>query len=196
MTYKEQYYKIIQYRQAHPLADDVFGEKHHIYPKSLFPQFEHSEWNIVKLTPQEHYDCHELLVKWFEEEDDKNAYEKMVYAWNQISHTRKGIAINAEQYAELREKFIEVVRTSEKRKEAARQNLKKATAAARKSEKQKEAAMQNVQKAQEARRKPFIIDDIRFESQRDAAKHFGVGQMTICRWLNGKRKTDHQCKYI
>lgn len=67
MTFKEQYYKIIQYRQANPLEDGVYGENHHIYPKSLFPQFERSEWYLVKLTPQEHYDCHELLVKWFEE---------------------------------------------------------------------------------------------------------------------------------
>lgn len=94
----------------------------------------------------------------------------------------------------------EATRNSEKHKAAARQNLKKATEAVRNSEKQKEAARQNLKKAIEAsakaRRKPFIIDSIRFENQRDAANHFGVVQSTIFFWLNGKTKTDHVCRYI
>lgn len=52
------------------------------------------------------------------------------------------------------------------------------------------------QKISEAKRKPFEIDGIRFESQEDAARHFEVRQNTISRWLNGKLKTDHKCRYV
>lgn len=41
-------------------------EQHHIWPKSLHGPNE--QWNIVKLTPEEHYVAHQLLVKLFPNE--------------------------------------------------------------------------------------------------------------------------------
>lgn len=105
-TFKEKYFEIINNRKAHPLEDGVFGEIHHIWPKSLGGS--NDEDNLVKLTPQEHYDCHELLPFMYLEEGDTNGYQRMMYAWNQISHTRDGLIINAEKYAKMRERFSEI----------------------------------------------------------------------------------------
>lgn len=85
-------------------------------------------------------------------------------------------------------KTTEATRNSEKRKKAAAD-------ATRNSEKHKKAARLNIKKAYEAIRKPFVIDGIQFERLLDAARHFNVSQNTISRWLNGKKKTDHQCRY-
>lgn len=40
-------------------------ELHHIFPKSLFPQYEKIKSNKVLLTLREHYFCHLLLIKIF-----------------------------------------------------------------------------------------------------------------------------------
>ncbi len=43
--------------------DGVYYERHHILPKSLFPQWKNEKRNIVLLTAKEHFFCHELLTK-------------------------------------------------------------------------------------------------------------------------------------
>lgn len=42
---------------------DQYFEFHHIFPKSLFPQYENFKQNLVALTAREHFFCHELLTK-------------------------------------------------------------------------------------------------------------------------------------
>lgn len=41
----------------------VYVERHHILPRSIFPEFEFEESNIIKLTAKEHYIAHLLLYK-------------------------------------------------------------------------------------------------------------------------------------
>lgn len=41
----------------------AYYERHHILPKSLFPNWAKRKENIVLLTAKEHYFCHELLMK-------------------------------------------------------------------------------------------------------------------------------------
>ena len=45
------------------LVRTISGEKHHIKPRSLFPELAKDKSNIVKLTYREHYICHWLLTK-------------------------------------------------------------------------------------------------------------------------------------
>lgn len=40
MNYKRIYSEIILNRVNNPLPEDVYGQKHHILPKSLYPQYE------------------------------------------------------------------------------------------------------------------------------------------------------------
>ena len=43
-----------------------YFESHHILPQSIFPRYKNKKrnpWNIVLLTPKEHYICHALLTK-------------------------------------------------------------------------------------------------------------------------------------
>lgn len=40
-------------------------EKHHILPASLFPDYKKENFNIVKLTPRQHYIAHWILAKLF-----------------------------------------------------------------------------------------------------------------------------------
>ncbi len=42
---------------------DSYFEFHHVLPKSLFPNWVSKKFNLVSLTPREHFFCHELLTK-------------------------------------------------------------------------------------------------------------------------------------
>ena len=101
-----EYFDIIVNRLQNPLPKEMKGEKHHIYPKSL------GGWNlkcnIVKLTPQEHYQCHKLLPEIFKDLEDENGYKKMLYAWNALHITRDGLEISKEEYAKLRKQHAEI----------------------------------------------------------------------------------------
>lgn len=76
-----------------------YSEKHHIIPKSLFKskyceiifkkyyiniKESNDKANLVKLTLREHYICHLLLVRIFE--NNKNCNIKMLYASNFITN--------------------------------------------------------------------------------------------------------------
>jgi len=44
-------------------ADSEYTERHHWYPKSLYPEYSKEDWNVVRLTAKEHYLSHYLLHK-------------------------------------------------------------------------------------------------------------------------------------
>lgn len=85
MTYKERYYAIINNRKANPLPKDQYGEKHHIKPKSLYPELASDKNNIVRLSAFEHYLCHFYLVKIYEEEGNTNQKNRMLYAFSRMN---------------------------------------------------------------------------------------------------------------
>lgn len=59
MDYKKHYNLIVERARARNSVE--FGEKHHIIPRCLGGSDDTE--NIVELTPEEHYVCHQLLVK-------------------------------------------------------------------------------------------------------------------------------------
>lgn len=61
MNYQNVYDRLISKRQQSPLGDSVYGEKHHILPKSLGGTDDKA--NIVKLSAREHFVAHLLLCK-------------------------------------------------------------------------------------------------------------------------------------
>ena len=44
-------------------CDDEYTEKYHILPRSMFPQYVKSKWNIVRLSGRKHFIAHMLLYK-------------------------------------------------------------------------------------------------------------------------------------
>lgn len=53
---------------------DSYTEMHHICPKSMFPEYIKSDWNIVKLSMENHIKAHELLVYIYDNGAMKKAY--------------------------------------------------------------------------------------------------------------------------
>ena len=54
--------------------ESVYTEKHHICPKSMFPEYEKCKWNIVKLSYENHIKAHELLLYMYDNGSMKKAY--------------------------------------------------------------------------------------------------------------------------
>lgn len=60
--YTDRYIKFIQHVSKFP-TKETYTEKHHILPRSLFPEYENDENNIVVVSAREHYIAHWLLAK-------------------------------------------------------------------------------------------------------------------------------------
>jgi hypothetical protein len=58
-------------------GNSIYYERHHILPKSIYPQFKHDNNNLVLLTAKEHFICHMLLTKFM---INKNDLIKVNYA--------------------------------------------------------------------------------------------------------------------
>lgn len=87
----EQYNSIIYFRQQYPL---VKGECHHIIPKSLGGC--NKKWNLVRLTPEEHIECHRLLTLIYATGEE---HKRMCGAYACMLTTRKGVKVSPEEAA-------------------------------------------------------------------------------------------------
>lgn len=59
--YLERYIKLLlEYELC---ESDNYTEKHHILPKSTFPEFENEDWNIINLKYEDHVNAHLWLFK-------------------------------------------------------------------------------------------------------------------------------------
>lgn len=94
------YTTIVVNRQRNPLPENEYGEIHHIIPKSCGGP--NRKWNLVKLTPEEHYIAHYLLTFIYAVGEE---HESMMYAWNQVNGRIKGDFISAEEYGRLKREF-------------------------------------------------------------------------------------------
>lgn len=99
--YLRWYKAIIAFRQQSQIQKHkgLYCETHHIVPKSLGGTNDKS--NLVNLLAREHYIVHCLLVKHFETIGDIRSYEKMLLAWNRLSHCKR-LKINSKLYEKLR----------------------------------------------------------------------------------------------
>lgn len=77
MNYLKVYIKLI--RKAQSLPEPEIGERHHVFPKSIFGRNNF----IVKLTPKQHYIAHALLYKGLKKRYGPNDWrtKKMMHAF-------------------------------------------------------------------------------------------------------------------
>lgn len=97
-----EYNSITLNRQQNPLDGSEYCEVHHIIPRACGGG--DAEWNLVRLTPEEHYRCHELLPFIYTEGKE---HGKMVYAWNMMGRIR-GVKVDDEIYGQLRREYAEM----------------------------------------------------------------------------------------
>lgn len=68
MKHLEEYNRIILFRQQRPLPKELYGERHHIVPRSICPLLEKAKDNLIRLTAQEHFLAHYHLYLAYKEE--------------------------------------------------------------------------------------------------------------------------------
>jgi len=99
------YHKIISFRKQN--MPTGYTEKHHIIPRSLGGN--NDKENIVYLTAREHYVCHLLLMKIYE--DNNEAYFKMVKACVMMIFTKtpnQQRIYNSRMYEMIRMQFSKI----------------------------------------------------------------------------------------
>ena len=97
--YSDWYFQIIlnAFNKNRKKGDGNYYEYHHIFPKSIFPQFKGMRGNRVLLTAREHFICHYLLIKCFDRHD---MIKKMKHAaWWMSNRTDD---INSKLYSKLK----------------------------------------------------------------------------------------------
>ena len=62
------------------------GEKHHIFPKSMFPEYRTAKWNLVNLSQDDHLKAHEILIQIVA---DKKDWHRMICAYNILARSHK-----------------------------------------------------------------------------------------------------------
>jgi len=95
------YKEICQRATTRILPKDVYTEIHHILPKSIYPEYEKDQSNLVKLTAREHFICHWLLTKIIKD-------HRMIYALQMMTanHTGKRYKLKSSiVYQNLKIKF-------------------------------------------------------------------------------------------
>ncbi len=98
----QEYISIIHNRQQNPLPEGQYGEVHHIIPRSCGGCNE--DWNLVRLTPEEHYRCHALLPKIYTEGKE---HHKLVFAWSLLAYTCDGVEISEEEFGQMKREMCE-----------------------------------------------------------------------------------------
>lgn len=69
-----EYINLIEEYKDKIYDDTVYCENHHICPKSIFPEYRLSEWNIIRLPFDIHIETHRLLCLIYQTSEMKRAY--------------------------------------------------------------------------------------------------------------------------
>ena len=78
-VFRDEYVKLIKtvLLERRNDNDEIYYEKHHIFPKSLFPEWKNKKNNIIFLTRDEHLLAHKLLVEIYPVKEMSYAYSFM-----------------------------------------------------------------------------------------------------------------------
>jgi len=104
MNYKKVYRDLIESRLKNPPKENF--EKHHILPKSLFPEKAKDERNLVKLDYKAHYVAHHLLYLHYKSIGDKNAMNKMAHAWMRMCKNNNGSHVSINEFKKAKDAHI------------------------------------------------------------------------------------------
>lgn len=102
--YQKQYEDLVYNRQHIEILSESKGtEVHHIKMKSLYPELEKEESNLVRLTTFEHILAHKYLALWYAEEYGTNdsRYYSAFLAYS-IMTTSHNVTVSIEEAAKLR----------------------------------------------------------------------------------------------
>jgi len=104
MNEREQYIQIIKNAQKEnrKKRNGVYYELHHILPKALFPLWKNRKEKQVLLTGEEHFICHQLLIKIYNNTKMHCALHRMMFGNN-----KKNYNITPEEYKLFRLKHSE-----------------------------------------------------------------------------------------
>jgi hypothetical protein len=98
MNYKKHYDLLIERARTRKLTG--YFERHHVIPKCLGGSNDKS--NIVRLTPEEHYVAHQLLVKIYPDN------ESLVYAARKMTVSSKFTKRNNKSYGWIKKKYLHI----------------------------------------------------------------------------------------
>ena len=165
----EQYIAIIHNRQQNPLTER--GEVHHIIPKSLGGC--NKKWNLVRLTTEEHIECHRLLTLIYATGDE---HFRMCAAYALMCTSRSKVKVSDEEAAEARRL------SSESRK--GRPSPKKGKPG--KSRKRTEEEKRAISEALKGRKCPWLVgkpSGMKGKIPWNKGKHYKTGRSS---WNKGK----------
>lgn len=114
-SYIDRYLTFIETCTLRVVDTKIHLDAHHILPRCLFPDFidkRANPWNIIRLTPDEHYIAHYYLYRLFPE------VHKLAYSWWRFNHKRRvGDTIDdnilityASEAAEARNRWLDSLR--------------------------------------------------------------------------------------
>ena len=116
MNYEKIYNSLIQKRLTNKIDRTIcYCEYHHIKPRSIYPELEFDQTNIVALTAREHYVAHKLLVEIYKYSKGINSkeYRCMLNALWYISHTAKHKEfVTSKEYQLLKENISKMMSES------------------------------------------------------------------------------------
>lgn len=86
-------------------VNDEIQEKHHALPKSVFPDFITSDWNLIGMSARRHFVCHILLYKM---KKDCPQFQRALWF---MAHTR-GFKVDSKTYSDIKLKNKEFAASS------------------------------------------------------------------------------------
>lgn len=106
MNYRRVYMIIVNHAKQEELQgirkryNGNYYERHHILPKSLFPNWAKRKSNLVLLTAREHFFCHQLLTKIYGKGMWKALF--MMMTMKNGSHMKRNYKFSSRVYEEVR----------------------------------------------------------------------------------------------
>lgn len=167
------------------LVESDVGEKHHILPESIWPEFAKCGWNLVRIPFENHYKVHEILPFIVGEEHKK----PMAYAWRMMCGRTKGRFIDASKYRELAELRASVgYPASDKQRRKQSETMKGRPSPFKGLDRPELKGKMVGEKNPMAR--AVIIDGTEYATLTEAAERFGITKQAILYWIKTGRAID------
>lgn len=99
--------------------DDLYYERHHIFPRSMYPKIKNNLKNIVLLTAREHFICHRLLPKFTNGTDREKMIHAICYMCKKFKKNinKNHVRISSHTYETMRKMFrTAIIKTNSGRK--------------------------------------------------------------------------------